>query len=118
MLSQQQQNFLQREFLNPIGPSGFTSLAALWKRIKTLRNPHNLTYTQVKNWLKQIPSHVALTTPRYNFKRKKVITTGYLDLLVADLLEIRKISRQNSGIAQLLIIKDCFTRYAIYICYL
>lgn len=49
---------------------------------------------------------------RHNFPRRKVIVKGFNDLFQADLVDLKKLSKENKDVKYLLTVIDCFTKKA------
>ncbi len=48
---------------------------------------------------------------RINFKRRKVIIKSLLDLMQADLVDMREYEKENIGYKYILIVINCFSKY-------
>lgn len=48
---------------------------------------------------------------RINFKRRKVIIKSFLDLMQADLVDMKEYEKENSGYKYILVVINCFSKY-------
>ena len=48
---------------------------------------------------------------RKNFKRRRVIIKSFLDLMQADLMDLKEYGKENNGYKYVLVVINCFSKY-------
>lgn len=64
-----------------------------------------------KTWLAEQPTYTLHKPPRYKFKRNKFFSKGINDFWQADLADMSKLAKYNSGYKYLLFVIDVFSKF-------
>jgi len=105
-----QQEYLSTIYYDPLHPGSYSGLNKLWNSIKE-DNIHKLTYTQVKDWLKKQEGYVRHKPAPRVFPRQKILMSSLDEQWDADVMDMQKFSRHNSGYRYLAVFIDIFSRY-------
>ena len=100
------QELTLEEYRTPQSKGSFGGVS----RLKTTR-PRVPRATLVE-WLEKEPSYTLHKPIRYKFQRRKVIVGGIDQQFQIDLLDVSAYAEQNEGIHFLLVVIDCFSKYA------
>ena len=73
---------------------------------------HNITEEQVERYLQTKDGYTQHKSRLKKFKRRKMITVDIKDQHQMDLADMQKFAEFNDGVKYLLVIIDCFSRYA------
>ena len=109
-LEKNKEELLNHLYYSFESPAAFSSLRNLYKLSKSY-NP-NISFKFVEKWLTKQQAYVYHKRKRKQFPRRKTITSGINDLHQMDLMDVSKLAYHNSGVRYLLVIIDCFSRFA------
>ena len=102
--------YLSSIYYDPLHPGGYSGLNKFWNAIKNDKT-YNLTFTQVKRWLKKQEGYVRHKPPPRVFPRQKILMSSLDEQWDADLMDMQKYARQNGGYKYLAVFIDIFSRY-------
>jgi hypothetical protein len=102
--------FLESIYFDSLHPGSYSGIVKLWQAVK-VDNPHNLTFSRVRNWLQTQESYSRHVRVRERFPRQKIIMHKVDEQWDADLLDMYKFSYQNKRYKYLAIFIDIFSRY-------
>jgi hypothetical protein len=97
-------------YYDPLHAGSYSGLTKFWNAIKH-DNVYNLKYTQVKDWLKKQEGYVRHKPPPRIFPRQKILMSSIDEQWDADVMDMQKFSKQNSGYRYLAIFIDIFSKY-------
>jgi hypothetical protein len=103
-------DFLEEVYFDPLHPGSYSGIVKLWEAVK-LDNPHNLTFSQVRDWLQKQESYARHIRVRERFPRQKIIMHKVDQQWDADLMDMYKFSYKNKRYKYLAIFIDIFSRY-------
>ncbi|RWS25072.1 hypothetical protein B4U80_06846 [Leptotrombidium deliense] len=109
-MNKDKETLLKSIYYNPEHPAAFSSSQNLFKYAK-LRSS-DLTLNEVKNWLSGEITYTLHKPIRRNFKRNKIIVEGIDEQWQADLVEMQKFSKENSGFKYILTVIDVFSKFS------
>ena len=92
------------------GTAAFANAALVYREAK--RQVPNLTREEVDQWLQTQSSFTRHKRAKRRFKTGKVISGGYMETLQADLMDVQRYSRWNSGFKYILVAIDVFSKLA------
>ena len=104
------ENFLHSLYYNidsPVAFSGVNSLYAFAKRIK-----RNITLKNERDFLNKQHTHTIHKQTNRKFKRNKVVAVGKDSHWQADLMDMQKVSGENSGYNYILNVIDVLSKHA------
>jgi hypothetical protein len=96
-------------YTDPKNSGSFGGVDKLLRAAKAADLP--VTRKQVQEFLTSVYAYSLTKPKKYKFKRTKVIASSINDLHMADLADMRHLSKQNDGIKFLLVIIDFFRKY-------
>jgi hypothetical protein len=96
---------------NVENPSAFSGINGFWNSVKERKL--NVTKQQVKNWLLDQEVYSKYAPVRQNFRRNKIISWGLSYMFQADLADMQKLSKMNSGINFLLVVVCAFSKFVM-----
>jgi transposase InsO family protein len=105
--------YLSNIYYNTKAPGSYGGVTKLWKSVKAQKDrPKGLNLAAVKAWLNLQSTYSVHRKPKSNFDTEKVIYDGIDTEWQTDLIDISNISKFNKNKKFLLVIIDCFSRYA------
>ena len=90
-------------------PTSFSNVKVLYKHAKR-QNPH-ITKNYVQGWLIKQPTYSLHRQVRINFKTQPVLVYEIDEQWQADLVDLSKLSKKNSGYKFILVIIDILSKY-------
>jgi transposase InsO family protein len=115
-LSKGQRALLEKTFLTPSHPASFSSAQkmrdALLSRKHASKRVKVPSLLQIKQWQLEQRSFTLHRPARKHYKMKKVVVGGVNIQLQGDLVDMQRWAAQNSGFRYILLVVDCFSRYA------
>lgn len=94
-------------------PAAYASSQTLAREAKKI-NPR-ITVKKVQNWLSTQDVHTIHRSKRKTYPRRRIITKGLDDVHQMDLLDVSRLAYYNSNVKYLLVVVDCFSRFAFVI---
>ena len=101
-------NILRSIYYEPSHPASFSSPTVLFKASKQ----RGVTRKQVERWLKKQDVYTLHRPAQKRFKRNRVKVFGINSQWQADLADLSSIQKWNKQFRYLLVVIDCFSRYA------
>lgn len=89
-------------------PAGFSSVNKLYEYVKD----DGYSRKQIIDWLKAQEPYTLHRSLKRNFRTNRVVVSGISELHDLDLADMRSISEYNDNYKYLLVMIDCFSRYA------
>jgi hypothetical protein len=102
--------YLSSIYYDPLHPGSYSGVNKFWNAIKN-DNVYNLTFKQVKNWLRKQEGYVRHRPPPRIFPRQKILMSSLDEQWDADIMDMQKFSKQNGGYKYLAVFIDIFSRY-------
>jgi transposase InsO family protein len=102
--------YLSSIYYDPLHPGSYSGVQKFWTVIKNEKDV-NVTYKQVREWLKRQEGYVRHKPPPRVFPRQKILMSSLDQQWDADIMDMQKCSRQNSGYRFLGVFIDIFSRY-------
>jgi hypothetical protein len=100
----------ERIYYDAKNPGAFGGIDALYRSAK--REEPNTTLAQAASFLKSQDSYTLHKPIRRNFARRRTIVTTIDEQWQGDLADMSDVSQQNDGYRYILVIVDCFSKYA------
>lgn len=100
---------LKEQYYDVEKPGSFSSASKLYHIINA--NEKKGGYYKIKRWLNSQDSYSLQKTPRRNFKRLRMYTTGLSNLWEADLMEVQNIASENNGYRYILVVINVFSKF-------
>lgn len=111
-LSPRNCDLLKAIYYNSSHPSSFGSIRKLYNSVK---NISNLTFNDVRNWLKQQNAYTLHRQRRVNYKRNKVIVESVDEQFQADIVDMQSFPTENDGYKYILTCVDILSKFAFAI---
>jgi len=102
--------YLSSIYYDPLQPGSYSGLQKFWNAVKE-NNVYRITHKEVKDWLKKQEGYVRHKPPPRIFPRQKILMSSLDEMWDADILDMQKYARQNSGYRYLAVFIDIFSRY-------
>jgi hypothetical protein len=102
--------YLSSMYFDPLQAGSYSGIQKFWTAVKS-NNDYNLTYTQVRDWLKQQESYILHQPPPKVYPHQKILMSSIDEQWDADLLSMIQFSRKNNGYKYLAVFIDIFSRY-------
>ena len=102
--------YLGTIYYDPLHPGSYSGINKLWNVIKQ-DNDHNLTFKQVKTWLKKQESYVRHQAPPKVYPHQKILMSSMDEQWDGDLLSMDQFARKNNGFKYLAVFIDIFSHY-------
>jgi transposase InsO family protein len=103
-------SLLKSIYYDPSNPASYAGVQKLLQEAKKYSS--SITAEDVRDWLSGQLTYTLHRDARKNYNRNKIFVSAPLEQYQADLVDMQKFSRQNSGYKYLLTAIDCFSRYA------
>jgi len=90
----------------------YTSLSALWKKVKQDKKDKEISKDDLGQWLKQQYTYLLHKPYKKPREYRKTMVPGIDVQWQADLVEMREFSDFNDGYNYLLCVTDCYSKFA------
>ena len=104
-------NYLSNLYYDPKQPGAFSGVNKFFEKVRR-DGKWKISRQRLSQWLQNQDAYSLHRSAKKRFKRNKVITSGLLSQLDADLCDVSNISKFNSNTKFILVVIDCFSRYA------
>ena len=104
------QGYLKDIYFNPLHPASFGGPEKLYHAAQQ-EGKYDLTRNQVKKWLHKQEPYSLQKPIRYSFQRTPIVVAGIDDQWSADLMDLKKFSKDNEGYSYVLVVVDTFSKY-------
>ena len=104
------EKILENLYMNPRRPSSLGGVERLYRAAKLVIP--ELRRTEVEKFLQGKFAYSQHKQIRRKFTRRPVIATDKFDVFQMDLADMQKFSEHNDGFKYLLVVIDCFSKYA------
>lgn len=103
------EDYLEQVYYNPVNAGSFSGPDKLYQYVRK-QGKYVLSKYKIRKWLQRQEAYSLQKGVRRRFKRNKVIVLGIDDQWDADLMDMSKYSKQNDGVAFILIVIDIFSK--------
>lgn len=100
---------LKAYYYDPANAGSFGGVRRLYREAC---KHHNISEEQVRDFLKRQNTYTLHKDRRFRFKRNKIVVLFKDYQHEADLIDWQAYSKENDGIKYMLVVIDCFTKYA------
>lgn len=104
------EDYLEQVYYNPVNAGSFSGPDKLYQYVRK-QGKYVLSKYKIRKWLQRQEAYSLQKGVRRRFKRNKVIVLGIDDQWDADLMDMSKYSKQNDGVAFILIVIDIFSKF-------
>ena len=102
--------YLSSIYYDPLQPGSYSGIQKFWNVIKSEKDV-NVSYKQVREWLKRQEGYVRHKPAPRVFPRQNILMSSMDEQWDADVMDMQSFSRQNSGYRYLAVFIDIFSRY-------
>ena len=103
------ENLLHKVYYDPESPVCFAGANAIHAHVRRIKP--SLTLKNVKDFLNRQHAHTIHKQPRIKFRRNRVIAVGKDSHWQADLMDMRRLEKKNSGYTFVLTVIDVLSKY-------
>ena len=104
------QNYLKDIYSNPSNPASFGGPERLYQAVQ-LDGRFDLSRNQIRKWLHNQEPYSLHKPIRYAFQRTPIVVNGIDDQWSADLMDMKKFTKDNAGVSYVLVVVDTFSKY-------
>lgn len=97
----------EKAYFDPINPGSYGGVDRLYRQLKS----KGFTRKDVQEYLRGNETYTLHKDRRFHFRRNRVVAFSKDFQWMADLADMQKYSKQNSGYKYILIVIDVFTKY-------
>ena len=104
------EEYVKSIYFNPSHPASFGGSEKLYKAVQQ-EERFDLSRNQLKKWLHKQEPYSLQKPIRYKFQRTPIVVAGIDDQWSADLMDMKKFSKDNNGFSYVLVVVDTFSKY-------
>lgn len=112
MTAKQKEEYVKKIWSDPAHPGAFTGRDKLMQVIRK-EGKYNISRGALKKILSKEETYSVQKPARKNFKRNRVIVSGFNAQWDGDLMSMENVAKYNNGIKFVLVLIDIFSRYLI-----
>src|SRR5271155_2027431 len=106
------EQYLRKLYYDADSPIAYTSKANLWRQIKLDKKQDKITRDLLKSWLNEQYTYTLHKMSKKPSTYTKTMVKTINNQWLADLVEMREFSKSNDNDNYILMVIDCFSRYA------